>query len=280
MEDIEILRKKQKDTPHRHDYYVIIFVETARGIHHIDFKSYPIQNNTIFFISPEQVHHLEIEGQPMGKVIEFTPEFLETSKINKTFFDHLGLFFNCNEVLPLTLPSDEFSNLSYYIRQLEKESAHVQILKEEAIGNWLKLLLIEIKRIKVRIGQENIAIDSNQNRIVGEFKQLVEAQFKKRHKVNEFAEQLNITANYLNEVIKSSTGISAKEMIQNRIILESKRLAINSENTMKEVAYQLGFEDIPHFSKFFKNCTGKTFSSFSEEIRKKYNTSDYFDISP
>ncbi|MBX2843435.1 MAG: AraC family transcriptional regulator, partial [Flammeovirgaceae bacterium] len=148
------------------------------------------------------------------------------------------------------------------------------------IATWLRLILIEIKRIKVRIGQENIPIDSQQNRIVSEFKQLVERHYKQKHKVNEFAELLNITANYLNEVIKASTGYSAKEIIQNRIILEAKRFAINSDKTMKEVAYQLGFEEIPHFSKFFKNCTSKTYSAFSEEIRKKYNTSDHFDISP
>jgi len=102
--------------------------------------------------------------------------------------------------------------------------------------------------------------------MVRHFKEIVEQHFKKWHQVKEYAEILNVSPNYLNEVIKTAIQISAKEFIQNRITLEAKRLAIFTNKSSKEIGYDLGFDDPSHFSKFFKINTGQSLQDFKSSI--------------
>jgi len=100
---------------------------------------------------------------------------------------------------------------------------------------------------------------------VKQFKNDVELYFRTHHKVNEYADRQHLTANHLNEVIKSETGTSTKDFIQNRLLLEAKRLARYSNLNAKEIAYRLGYEDVAHFSKFFKKWEGVAFTEFREK---------------
>jgi YesN/AraC family two-component response regulator len=83
--------------------------------------------------------------------------------------------------------------------------------------------------------------------------------------VSDYAGRLSVTPNYLNEIIKKTTGFSAGHHIRQRIVLEAKRQATYSGRCMKEIAYFLGFCDMAHFSKLFKNTTGMNFSYFKKE---------------
>ncbi|TDE16164.1 helix-turn-helix domain-containing protein [Dyadobacter psychrotolerans] len=114
----------------------------------------------------------------------------------------------------------------------------------------------------------------NSEPILNRFIDLVEKKFCSYKMVNQYADELAITPNYLSEVIKRSSGFSASCFIHNRVVLEAKRIAINSDYTMKEIAFQIGFEDPSQFSKFFKLKTGTTFSEFRRKYQKgiKYNS--------
>ena len=90
----------------------------------------------------------------------------------------------------------------------------------------------------------------------------------KWHQVKDYAELLCVTPNYLNEVIKLSINSSAKDFIQDRIILEAKRMAIFTGKSGKEIGFELGFEDPSHFSKFFKTNAGLSLQDFKESIIK------------
>ena len=76
---------------------------------------------------------------------------------------------------------------------------------------------------------------------------------------------LSVTPNYLNEVVKKNTGRTAGHHIRQRVALEAKRMGRYSDIAMKEIAYNLGFSDCGHFSKFFKTATGVNFSDFKKE---------------
>lgn len=105
--------------------------------------------------------------------------------------------------------------------------------------------------------------------LVKSFKEIIETHFTEWHQVKDYADALNVTPNYLNEVIKSSVHISAKDFIQDRLILEAKRMAIFSEKSSKEIGFELGFEDPSHFSKFFKSNTGQSLQFFKENVTKQ-----------
>ena len=135
-------------------------------------------------------------------------------------------------------------------------------MKFDALGAWLKLFLLEC------ITHYSLSSDPNpQSAEVGKmmvrsFKEAVEKHFHQWHQVKEYADALHVTPNYLNEVIKSNIGLSAKDFIQNRLILEARRMSLFTQQSNKEIGYSLGFEDPAHFSKFFKSHTGKTLQDF------------------
>ncbi len=270
MQQIEEDENDQLQLPHRHDYYTIIWIEKASGTHHIDFKSYPVHSQTIYFIGPEQVHLLQLNQKPKGRVLLFTVDFLEVNGIPLQFLSGLGLFFACDEFTPIRLKKAQVTEMQTYADYIFREFENDQYLKQETIAAWLKLFLIACKRIKAEITDKNALPPTSSSKTVREFKSLLEKKFAQHHKVSYYAGELHLSANYLNEIIREETGQSAKDLIQNRIILEAKRLATYSANSMKETAFQLGFDDPSHFSKFFRNCTHTGYSHFSRQIRKIY----------
>lgn len=270
MQQIEVEENEQLHIPHRHEYYSIIWIEKAKGIHHIDFKSYPIDNQTIFFVSPEQVHHLEMQNKPIGCVFLFTADFLESNGIPQSFLSGLELFFACDEVKPIHLKQKQVGEIRLYSDHIFGEFQEEHYLKQESIAGWLKLLLISCKRFKAENTTPSPTMLSSTSKIVKDFKTALEINYASMHKVSEYASQLHLSSNYLNEVIKEETGKSAKDFIQDRIMLEAKRLATHADLSLKETAFQLGFDDPSHFSKFFSNRNGTDFTTFRNQIRNKY----------
>lgn len=266
MAEIELMRAlaTTPELPHRHDHFTIMLVESAEGYHQIDFQQYTFEPNLVFFISPEQIHHVHIaEAVPKGKVLMFTPDFLLQYSILPERLIDLDLFFNCDEAKPLQLSTAQMGELQVYLSKIAAESTSENAYRWEAIGAWLKLLLLELRRMKSNLQQENIRWDKRKSEIVRRFKQDVEAHFRKWHQVQQFAEAQNLSSNYLNEVIKAETGTSAKDFIQNRLLLEAKRLAQYSDLSAKQIAFALGYEDVAQFSKFFKKGEGVAFSHYA-----------------
>ncbi|MCC5946769.1 MAG: helix-turn-helix domain-containing protein [Bernardetiaceae bacterium] len=254
--------------PHRHHYYSIIWIRAAEGTHYIDFQAYPIRKDTIYFIAPEQVHHLAIESdcEPEGYVLLFTRDFLQQQGLSMEFLQRLGLFFNCDEMKMLRVGSESLPSLLQSIEGMQREQERENIYQKESIAAWLRLFLICCKRLSDNSLPEKHLITTTQSQLIRKFKNLIEKHYQKLHKVSDYAELLHLSSNYLNEVVKSETGKSAKKIIQNRLLIEAKRQALYSELSSKEIAFMLGFEDPAHFSKFFKKHQGESFSSFRQGI--------------
>ncbi len=264
MEEIDLRQEGIADDPHRHNYYSIIWSFTATGKHIIDFHEYSIEPRTLFFVSPGQVHQVITDPGPKGLVILFTLEFLQKNSIQAEFISNLRLFRDCDETPPLPLNEMVSSRLMTFADAMSKALKSPDDMKFETIGAYLKLFLIECNR------QCSLFPDSNtQNLEVGRslvqrFKGLVEEHFTGWHQVQDYARELNVSPGYLNEVISSSIHKPAKEYIQNRLILETKRLSLFTAKSIKEIGYDLGFDDPSHFSKFFKTFTGNSIGEFRE----------------
>ena len=107
--------------------------------------------------------------------------------------------------------------------------------------------------------------------LVTQYYDLVNQYFRQLKNVGEYADKLNITASHLNETIKKSIGKTAKEIITDRLIAESKRLLYFDDISMKEIAVHLDFTEINYFNTFFKKHTGEPPMAFRNRIREKYN---------
>jgi AraC-like DNA-binding protein len=272
MKDVARELEGHDHMPHRHQYYSIIWVTAGMGTHLVDFKNYPAKAGTIFFISPEQVHDLQMKSPHDGYVILFTETFLEQQGIGSHWVRQSGFFFRCDDVAPLRLDDEKDPVvLEPVIQMIAREYGEKKPGYLDAIGSLLRLFLLQCNRIS------SVQKPTRQERnrpaasTVKQFKDLLDSHFSEWHKVAEYARALHLTPNYLNEVISQETGTGAKDMILARIMLEAKRYATHSDMSVKEVAYQLGFTDPAHFSKLFKQCENQGFTEFRGEIRKKYS---------
>jgi AraC family transcriptional regulator, transcriptional activator of pobA len=255
-----------ESNPHRHNYYSVIWFYTGTGNHIIDFKDYPIQPNHVFFVSPRQVHQVIITTPITGYVILFSSEFLEKNSIRNDFISNLRLFKNSDESPPLPVDEKLAMTLKTFAESMMSAFRNQSDLYLEALGAYLKLFLIECNRYCSLYNDSNLQSLEVSKTLVLHFKELVEKLYSRNHQVKHYAEVLNVTPNYLNEVIKSSTNIPAKEFIQSRLVLEAKRMAVFTDKSAKEIGYELGFEDPSHFSKFFRSNTGQSLQEFKENL--------------
>ncbi|PKO97442.1 MAG: hypothetical protein CVU12_00200 [Bacteroidetes bacterium HGW-Bacteroidetes-7] len=270
MEEIWEETGGESDDPHRHNFYTIIWVKQGTGVHMIDFTSHEMKPGRLFFLSPGQVHQVVSHTEPLGLVLMFTGDFLCKHNITHDFLRALSLFESGNTSLPLDIKEGEETMLelagkeivSLFNSEINHVKAGCERFKNEAVASWLKIFLIECHKHLPAQKNSNTQYAQTGNTLIGDFKDLLEENFSKWHQVSQFASALSVTADYLNNVIKDSTGVNAKEMIQQRIVLEARRLGVNTSLSSKEIAYSLGFKDPAHFSKFYKNVTGENFTDF------------------
>lgn len=263
MEDIFDKRQGATDEPHRHDYFTVLLTRKAKGQHVIDFSAYDLQPQQVFFVGPGQVHQVIEEQRSEGFSIVFSADFLAKNNIPISFIDDLNLFRNYGEAPPLLLNTEALKILVDYCEKMMQFYQSELEFKSRAMAALLELFLIHCTHLcKKPTNPQQLEAG---NSILRSFKALVEEHHKTEHSTSFYASQLHITPDHLNRTIKSLIGKSAKEYIQNRIIIAAKRLLIFSPATNKEISYELGFSEPTHFSAFFKNCTHLSPTAFKQQ---------------
>jgi len=262
---IPLARKTHYDTSvaHRHNYYEIFVFTEGGGTHNIDFEDFNIASNSIHYVSPGQVHHVNRALDSSGYVILFSREFYYLNMQDKNLLFELPFLNNNSKQPVLNISADAFAQLLFVIQSMERECSSNLPLNEDILRSYLNILLLECKR-NFDVLHPDVAV-AHQNSTYQQFKVLLETHFIQKHKVSDYASLLHITEKHLNEVCKKAVGKKASEIIYERIILESKRLLLHSDYSNKEIAFFLHFDDPSHFNKFFKNKVGITPSSFKKE---------------
>ncbi len=269
IEHYDINRNFKVSYPHRHDdFYEILFLTQGEGIHTIDFQNYPVKPNTIFFLSPGQIHELYLSEDVKGYIFLFTSSFYHFNKTDPYKLFELPFFYNLNQETPPIYLENEtekqvitelFKNAIYENQQNLTDS-------EEAIRALLDLILIQCKRI---YPLSKIEEKANKGKIlVKRFKQLIEEKSQENLSVKDYASLLAITPNYLSETVKSVTGRTSTDLINDRMIMEIKRFLTHTDLGISEIAYQLNFSDQSYFSKYFKKLTNQSPLEFRNSLSK------------
>jgi AraC-like DNA-binding protein len=261
MEDIYERQNGKPDTPHRHDYYTVIFTKSAKGKHVIDFNTYELSDQQAHFVGPGQVHQIIEDHASNGYGLFFSNQFLIENNIPTTFIENLNLFNDFGESPPLKLDADSCERIFTFLEEVYQINQTEDLYKVEASGAYLKLILIQCNYACPKPKEQFHATEP----LLPNFKRLIELNFKKWHSTKNYADHLHISADHLNRVIKSQTGKTAKEHIQSRIIVAAKRMLYFTDLTNKEIGYELGFSEPGNFSAFFKNCVGVSPSIFKSK---------------
>lgn len=267
MEDIYAKHHGKADEPHRHHYFTVLIIKKSAGLHKIDFNSYPLAQHQIYFVAPGQVHQIKETAQSFGYVMTFSNQFLVENSIPLSFIDSLNLFQNYGQSPPLEPSFSQFNTVENYATRIFELFHGTAALKYVSIGAYLKLMLIECNAI---CAMNPISTDSDNSgsKLIRAFKTEVDLGYKKEHSTKYYADKLHITSDHLNRTVKSILGRTAKEYIQTRIITEAKRLLYFTDESNKEIAYELGFTEPANFSAFFKKHTQISPSNFKKKEHK------------
>lgn len=258
MEDVHAQRNGKTDSPHRHNYYTSLFTKKAKGQHLIDFNEYMLSNKQAYFIAPGQVHQIIEEEPSIGYGMLFSDQFLVEHNISLNFMEGLQLFNEFGDNPPLDLNDEIYKRIFLYLDEIYRMHATDMDFKYDAIAALLKTVLIECKN-SCSLPQKTFHANDS---IFHQFKKLINQHYKNWHATKEYSAQLNITPDHLNRIVKAQSGKTAKEHIQNRIIVAAKRMLYFSNLSQKEIAFELGFSEPANFSAFFKHCEGISPSKF------------------
>ena len=249
------------DQPHKHNFYMVFFVEKGAGVHNVDFTQYHVNDNQVYFIRPGQVHNWALDVDTVGFQLMLSSEIVSA-------FSNLSPFSFFDQSVPscLSLTEKKFSEFKIQLHEIELVLPQDDLLTKEIVLLRLHLLLklLQKEYLKQFPGHESA---TKPEKIIKSFHELIDLHFNTESSVHFYADKLNITPNYLNILSQKNLKIPAGDVIKERTILEAKRLLTSTDLSIKEIAYQLGFNDNGYFSKVFKKYTGKSPGDFKESYK-------------
>lgn len=243
--------------------YHIVYIRKVLNEQSVLVNGDVLKSNTIYCVSPRQIQVLNLIYQMEGFDISFTAEFigLLPNSFNALFLN--GPFTNDCHPAAIELSEDYKHQLDFTISAMHREYQSISPMKFDMLKEYLKILLMYLTRHRKIPGE--ISHHLNKSEMINKFFLLLQKHFVTKKLVADYADLLAVSPNYLNNIIKKATGNPVSFHIQQFIIQEAKRQAIYTNKSMKQIAYELGFEAITHFSKFFKKNEGSNFSCFRKK---------------
>jgi AraC family transcriptional activator of pobA len=250
--------------PHRHDFYHLVFFTKASGHHSIDFENFTIHSGQIYLMMPGQVHNWQFDEEPTGFIINFSPSFFKTFLQNTRYLEQFKFYSGHFEEQVIALTESEQEDVVSILQKIIEEANSMRDHSMDMIRSLLIQLFILVNR--QASSKKSSYIVNPGYQIVWNFQKLVDEHFMEKKLPREYASMLNITPDYLNKLSREQINKSAGEVIRERVILEAKRLLVNANLTVSEIAYQLNFRDNSYFTKVFKKLNGTTPEEFRKNI--------------
>ncbi len=247
--------------PARKDFFEVLWLKNEFPLHPLPADKKVEKGDWIYLIPPYRVHQLNKAGKN-GVLLSFKRVLLEEAD-TEFALDVFRIFNIQGEFSCIYLgrqPDEELEKVFQLLEaEYQKEDGSVAIIKP-----LLKVFLLHLIRRKET---EFTTQDINQKRIYT-FLLLLEEHYLEQRKIEFYAEQLGMSAKRLNQVLKDKLQKTGIQILHDRLTLESKRRIIHSGETLKEIAWQLGFKDRSYFSRFFKIQTGLTPEAFQKQVQQ------------
>ncbi|MCW3115364.1 MAG: transcriptional regulator, AraC family [Segetibacter sp.] len=253
--------------PHKHSFYHLVYFSKGSGKHSIDFIHFPVEPGQIYFMIPGQVHSWDFENEPNGFIVNFSEKYINSLISNPRYLDQFTFFSGIANEQVITIPAEGQTRLSCILETIIREGNSMEELKDDMARAGLIQLFIQVNRYTNRHSGNQ---QNNYNSLLfRNFQKLIDLHYKEKKLTKDYAGVLYVTPNHLNALSKEVSGKSAGELIRDRVILEAKRLLINAQMTVAEIAVELDFIDNSYFSKFFKKYVGVAPEVFRKQIIEK-----------
>jgi AraC-like DNA-binding protein len=256
--------KERFRQPHRKTHYFFHFVLQGSTTHIVDLQKITLQPRQLLFVLPHQIHQLPPASQGYTEVMQYFK---------------LGFDQHCLSMLPkafpflvnplqrqhITFTRAAAERLEWIFKMLEQHLL-VKDTPARLVLTHLDTLLAEINHAYFQQQPEQGLMDDKLKKYI-DFKLLVEKDLPEQPPVATIARQLGINTTALYNIVTRYAGVSPKAFVNNRLILEAQRKLYYAEGSVKEIAFDLGFNDPDYFSRLFRKVTGKTVSAFAAEIK-------------
>ena len=260
------VKRKQVMPYNRRAYYKISLIRGKNRVEYAD-RVIDVAKNALLFATPKVPYHwIPQDENQSGSFCVFTDEFMVKNK-SGVVVDELSVFKpGAYPVFEIT--DEEAEEIGFLFRKMEKEIISDYEFKYDLIRNYVLELIHYGQKL-----QPATALHSSPNasaRIITLFIELLERQFPiefpsqklELRSAKEYADRLTVHVNHLNKVLKENTGKTTTEILSSRLVLEAKILLKQTDWNISEIAYSLGFEEVAHFSNFFKKQTSMAPQAF------------------
>lgn len=241
--------------PYQKDFYHITLVLNAKNSEiTIDEQHNSKKNNFLFFLSTDHIYSWHRDFNLKGFTIFFKPSFL---KFYTGSFEEDFSFFDLADTNILALSTSKTNEVLVDFENIFQQFNTQSNYREQILQPLLLSLLFKLKGIQ----EEYTVLESPTSKrqiIVFKFKNLVNNLFISYKQVSDYAEKLFVSSNTLNKIVKDLTGKTAKEIINDRVILESKKMLLYTSSDISQIAFNIGFDEPTHFIRFFKAHTLQT----------------------
>ncbi len=246
------------------DFYVISLKSPSPKSLQYGRQYYDFEEGTMMYMSPEQVFSVgefNEQTQYQGWGLYFHPNLIANTSLGKKIKEFTFFSYSVSEALHLS--EGEKQTLTELIYAIEKEyKANLDQFSQGVIVTAIEQLLNYSQRF---YGRQFLTRQKLNTDFISRFEQLVSEYFQSNllsekglPTVDYFANQLNLSTSYLTDLLKKETGKTTKEYLQIEVIEKAKYKLLNSNDTVNEIAYNLGFEYPQYFNRLFKSKTGMT----------------------
>ncbi|MDR6921101.1 MULTISPECIES: AraC family transcriptional regulator [Chryseobacterium] len=239
----------------------------------VDFSHYKTSKPSLFFLTGQ---HMKIEkGKEEALLLYYNRDFYCIQIHDKEVACDGLLFHNVFEIPFVEIDPEEATDFKKLFQHIREELEYKDSSAEEMIRTYVKQIIIRATRKwkQQNLDHDTVKISGTELDVFRDFSRHLEIHFRKKHNVSDYAELLHIAPKTLTHKFKSLRLESPNQFIINRILLEAKRLLFYTDKPVKEIAYNLGYEDPAYFNRLFTQKTGSTPSNFKKNYTsgKKYN---------
>lgn len=256
----------ENNVPFRVNFYEIFFITDGEGYLMLDSERIEVRKSTVLCLPPWKVRRWDMKTPPKGYALIFEEEFFSGYFNDNLFIHRFNIFNNISLPSGFILEKEVFSSMLLNINELLKERQQVNWDSPHIFRATYYLLLTKINREYVN--QFGLKTEIHSNNILLQFKIALEENIKELHKVEDYAQILNISRTHLNNTSNKILGKTAKNVIDEYLIAKIKGELLYSNKSISEIAYDLSFSDSSNFFRFFVKMTGFKPKEFQREFSK------------
>ena len=254
--------KSYENMVHRDDYYLFLFVISAKGSLTIDFEEVEAEGSSVLYIRPGQVHFVSSVQKAKGWVLSIEPMLVE--KACKNTLEEQFLIQH-----PITLDASVSARIGETARLLHATMQEKPTVFSNGIILNLANVFIGMITEQYADRQGNLSrLKSRPALITHQFKRLLSENFKTMKSPIQYAQSLNYSLSHLNESVKNITGSPVSYWIHQQVVLEAKRLLYHTDMNVKEIAFSLGYEDHTYFSRLFSKVAEVSPTAFRRKFHE------------